>query len=188
MSKSITDPTLRMNAASFALSGLAATRACGVFFNPYKDMSAHLNPSQNGMLEKFVQVCFELGMLPDLRPGWEYPNALKRVLEMYKCEPKDLEEFIQAFREALQMMLGKDEFLGDSWEGQRTAEDERKDVLAFVSAEASKFEQALLDEERDPLPKGTRKEKRARLSAKASILGTMHAYLARGDHQGAAGR
>lgn len=63
----------------------------------------------------------------------------------------------------------------------RTAEDERRDALAFLDAEAKKFadEGASIRYSVD---------KRQRLQDKSSIIGTLRAYMQRGDHEGAADR
>lgn len=65
----------------------------------------------------------------------------------------------------------------------RTAEDERRDVRAFLRAEARKFAVAVAHPDyADDAPS------RDRLASKASLLRTMLAYIERGDHEGAADR
>lgn len=62
----------------------------------------------------------------------------------------------------------------------RTAEDERRDMLVFLSAEIDKHEAAM-----ETLMSAAARE---RCSARAEILRTMSAYIERGDHVGAADR
>lgn len=63
---------------------------------------------------------------------------------------------------------------------ERTAEEERRDVLAFLSAE--------IDRHDEQAEKHMSAAARERCSARAEILRTMAAYIERGDHVGAADR
>lgn len=62
----------------------------------------------------------------------------------------------------------------------RTAEEERRDLLVFLSTEIDKHEAAM-----ETLMSAAARE---RCSARAEILRTMAAYIERGDHVGAADR
>lgn len=103
-----------INASRFAIDGLLAMEAAGIFFNPFNlgESCRSLNPPQTGKLERFVDLCIELELIPNLRLDWEFPSPLPRICHLYQIPEWDIPEFLNYFKEVLQGMIGKDEFLG----------------------------------------------------------------------------